>query len=296
MRSKSKSWVMILVIPVIYALVLRFAFGEFILRYLFNVMTIGFLVGVPFGMGYLAVRLSPVEWIKRRRRRILISMAPIFIFLFITIGFSIEGWACWIMILPIFLAISVFGGGVAARQKLRHDKFKDSFKVSIVLLAPFFLSSLEHYVQFLPARYEAYTYIDIHASPDSIWNNVVRVRAIDEKQDHGSLTRFLGFPRPIRAELDYAGVGGKRQAIFSKGLVFEEVVKEYEAGKKMHFSIAADPHAIPSTTMDKHVVIGGDYFNVLDGTYELEKLGEGKRQLVGRPHHEGHTGEYFAGH
>ncbi len=43
----------------------------------------------------------------------------------------------------------------------------------------------------------------------------------------------------------------------------------------MHFSIASDPHAIPSTTMDNHVVIGGNYFNVLDGTYELEKLGEG---------------------
>ena len=30
----------------------------------------------------------------------------------------------------------------------------------------------------------------------------------------------------------------------------------------MVFSIKADPHAIPSTTMDKHVVIGGDYFDV----------------------------------
>ena len=61
-------------------------------------------------------------------------------------------------------------------------------------------------------------------------------------------------------------------AIFSKGLVFEEVVKAYESEKKMYFSIKADPHAIPATTMDKHVVIGGDYFDVLDGTYELEKL------------------------
>ena len=71
--------------------------------------------------------------------------------------------------------------------------------------------------------------------------------------------------------MDYAGVGGTRQAIFSKGLVFEEVVKKYEDKKKMHFSIRADPHAIPSTTMEEHVVIGGDYFDVLDGTYELEK-------------------------
>jgi hypothetical protein len=92
----------------------------------------------------------------------------------------------------------------------------------------------------------------------TIWANVVRVRAIPEAADHGPLTLLLGFPRPVRAELNYAGVGGRRQAIFSKGLVFEEVVREYDDQKRMVFSIKADPHAIPSTTMDKHVVIGGD--------------------------------------
>ena len=42
----------------------------------------------------------------------------------------------------------------------------------------------------------------------------------------------------------------------------------------MHFSITANPQDIPSTTMDKHVVIGGDYFDVLDGTYELQRLND----------------------
>jgi hypothetical protein len=42
----------------------------------------------------------------------------------------------------------------------------------------------------------------------------------------------------------------------------------------MVFSIKAYPYEIPSTTMDKHVVIGGQYFDVLNGTYELEKLNE----------------------
>jgi hypothetical protein len=131
----------------------------------------------------------------------------------------------------------------------------------------------------LPTRYEAYTYADIRAPAEKIWNNVVRVRAIPEEADHGTLTRTLGFPRPIRAELNYAGVGGSRQAIFSKGLVFEEVVLEYEDQKRMHFSIKADPHDIPSTTMDKHVVIGGDYFDVLDGTYELQRLSDSVYRL-----------------
>lgn len=31
--------------------------------------------------------------------------------------------------------------------------------------------------------------------------------------------------------------------------------------------------------MDKHVVIGGEYFEVLDGTYRLEDLGNGRCRL-----------------
>jgi hypothetical protein len=41
--------------------------------------------------------------------------------------------------------------------------------------------------------------LDIHASPAKIWAHVIRVETIPEKADHGSLSRFLGLPRPVRA-------------------------------------------------------------------------------------------------
>jgi hypothetical protein len=44
----------------------------------------------------------------------------------------------------------------------------------------------------------------------------------------------------------------------------------------MVFAIQAFPHEIPSTTLDEHVVIGGEYFDVLTGTYELEILDRDK--------------------
>ena len=43
----------------------------------------------------------------------------------------------------------------------------------------------------------------------------------------------------------------------------------------MVFTIKANPHEIPSTTLDEHILIGGDYFDVLNGTYELEELSKG---------------------
>lgn len=40
----------------------------------------------------------------------------------------------------------------------------------------------------------------------------------------------------------------------------------------MVFAIKAYSHEIPSTTVDEHVVIGGNYFDVLNSTCELEAL------------------------
>lgn len=99
------------------------------------------------------------------------------------------------------------------------------------------------------------------------------------QNDKGWLTKSLGFPRPVKAELNYLGVGAYREAIFTNGLVFHETVTDYEDKKKMVFTIKANPHEIPSTTMDEHVVIGGNYFDVLNGTYELEKLDDNTYRL-----------------
>jgi hypothetical protein len=272
-------WLLVLGIPVAYMLILRLVFDLDIFGHFAAVMSLTFLFSLPFGSGYLIVAFSSIENIRSRRYRLLMPWVPVLVLLMITMAFGIEGWACWLMILPGFLILSSLGGLVAGHYKMkRHDRSQKT-QISLVILLPFLIAPLE---KMIPARtmlFEARTSIDIRADRDDIWNNVIRVRDISEKEDRGTLTKLLGFPRPIRAELNYAGVGGSRQAIFSKGLVFEEVVREYEDKKRMAFSIKADPRAIPATTMDKHVAVGGEYFDVLDGTYELERLPDGLYRL-----------------
>lgn len=185
-----------------------------------------------------------------------------------------EGWACWIMALPVFLIFASIGGLLGGYLKVRKAKKTGQINISLFILLPFILSPIERMIKVIPGQYKAYTSIDVHSSADKIWSNITRVREIKKEQNKGYLTQFLGFPRPIKAELDFEGVGAYREAIFSGGLVFHEKVLTYEHKKKMNFSITADPHEIPSTTMDEHIVIGGDYFDVLDGTYELEQLND----------------------
>lgn len=268
--SKIRSALIIIGIPTLYAIILRLLFGINTWNDLFSVMSISFLFCLPTIVGALVIYFSKVSNVKKFWYRFFIPWLPIFLFLAVTLVFSIEGAACWIMIMPLFLLTSSIGGLIGGYFKLR--KKENKIYISALMLLPLFISPVEQFIGKIPGTYKAYTYIDINASDDKIWSNVTRVRQIETNQDKGWFTKLLDFPRPVKAELNYNGIGAYREAKFTKGLTFHETVLQYEDKKKMVFSIKAYPYEIPTATMDEHVVIGGDFFDVLQGTYELEKL------------------------
>lgn len=75
----------------------------------------------------------------------------------------------------------------------------------------------------------------------------------------------------------HEGVGGVREASFERGVLFRETVTEWVPERRMSFTIAVD--SIPTKTLDQHVTVGGEYFDVLDGTCEIVPLGPGKTEL-----------------
>lgn len=276
-KSLLRRALLILGVPTLYAIFLRLFFGIDTWRDLYSVMSISFLFCLPTIVGALTIYFSSVDKVQKFTYRFFVPWIPILSFFVGTILLAWEGWACWIMVLPLFLIAASIGGLIGGYFKLR--KKDNKVYVSILTLLPLFIAPLEQMVGAIPGTYEAYTYIDINSTADKIWENVTRVKEIPVQQDKGWLTRSLGFPRPLRAELNFLGVGAYREAIFTNGLVFNETVTEYIDKKKMVFTIKADPNKIPSTTMDEHVVIGGSYFDVLNGTYELEKRGPNTYRL-----------------
>jgi len=271
-KSKLKKTLIVIGIPTLYAIFLRLFFGIKRWDDLFSVMSVSFLLCLPTIVGSLTVYFSSDEKVRKFWYRFFVPWIPIFIFFVITLLVSLEGWACWLMILPFFLLAASIGGLIAGYFKLR--KKDNKIYISILVLLPFFISPIENFIGAIPGTYEVNTYIDIHASPERIWNNITRVQEIKPEQDKGWLTKFLEMPRPLEAILNYNGIGASREAKFTKGLVFHETVSEYIDKKKMVFSIKAYPYEIPSATMDEHIIIGGKYFDVLNGTYELERLSD----------------------
>ena len=55
-------------------------------------------------------------------------------------------------------------------------------------------------------------------------------------------------------------------------MFFPETVDVWEPQKRLGFTIAAEIDKIPATTLDEHVRVGGEYFDVLRGEYRLEPL------------------------
>ena len=277
MKRKTRNTLIAIGIPTLYALILRLLFGVDDWKGLFSVMSVTFLFLLPTILGALSVYLSSHQNAKSLTYRVLFPWVSLFLFLIITLAFAVEGWACWLMILPVFMVASSIGGLIGGYLKTKSNN--DRLNISLLFLLPFLIVPVENMIETIPSTYKAYTYIDIDAPVEKIWDNVTRVKEIPIEKDKGFLTKILGFPRPVKANLNYEGVGAYREAIFTKGLVFHETVTEYKDNKRMVFDIKAYPHEIPSTTLDEHVVIGGDYFEVLSGTYELENLPNGKNRL-----------------
>lgn len=277
MNKTVKSTLIILAIPTVYALVIRFFFGVKGWEEVFNMMSKTFLFLLPTIVGALTVYFSKIERVRKVSYRIVAPWGPIMIFFVFTLITAIEGWPCLLMILPIFLIAASIGGLLGGFLKIRQHDGK--VYLSLICLLPFVIAPIESAMGPELREYKAYTYIDIEAPAEKIWGHVTRVSEISPEQDSGVITKLLDFPRPVKAELDFEGVGAYREAIFTNGLVFHEAVTEYEHQKLMGFTIKAHPHEIPLTTMDEHLVVGGKYFDVLNGVYELEKMEENRYRL-----------------
>ena len=121
--------------------------------------------------------------------------------------------------------------------------------------------------------------IEIQADAHTIWRHIERVRMIEPHEQRVTWTQRMGFPQPLEATLSHEGVGGVRRASFAGDVVFWETVTDWQPDRRLSFTIKADTERIPAKTLDEHVTIGGPYFDVLNGTYEIEVL-EPRRAIL----------------
>jgi hypothetical protein len=241
----------------------------------FTVMTLGFLFLVPVAMGYLTVAaIDRPTWVDR----IFAPWGPCFLVVLAAALFAWEGAICVIMALPVMLVSSSIGGMTAGAMPSKR------FVVApFIALLPWAVMPAERGLE-QPRRFTtSVSEITIDAPSAIVWPLVVSVDTIGPTEHRRALFTSMGFPRPIAATLDHFGVGGVRTATFERGVVFRELVTDWEPERRLSFTI--DPIVVPDSAMDPHVAIGGPYFDVLSGTYELYALDGGRTRLVLKSEH-----------
>ena len=238
-------------------------------------MTLGFLFGVPIVIGYLTVR--PVANASFRFRFFAPWVTCALVILGSLLG-GLEGAICVVFATPVMLLLASLGGLAAAAQPTQSRA-----DIPIAMLLPWAVMGLEHGAPAPTRHVETTTQIEIAAPASAVWPLVVSVDSIRDEERRPALFTAIGFPRPIAATLDHPGVGGVRTASFDRGVVFREAVVEWVPEHRLRFTI--DARAVPKTALDPHVTIGGPFFDVLTGTYELQPLSPTRTMLVLRSEH-----------
>jgi len=262
----------------VYGAVLRFGFGWE--NKVFQVVTLGFVLLTPFAMGFITVFV--IE--RRRSQRIwtwfLYPWIPV---LAGVAGAGImlwEGMICIAMFIPIALVAATVGGVAAGLigRMVRSRASRNASLVCVVCL-PLLITPVERPLFSQSDLRSVESSIDIKASPAIVWSNIERVPRIQTSELEPSWSHAIGFPNPVEATLSKEGVGGVRNASFEGGVLFIETIDIWQPEHRLGFAIQAQTDRIPNTTLDEHVRVGGQYFDVLHGDYELESLGHGITRL-----------------
>ena len=104
----------------------------------------------------------------------------------------------------------------------------------LVLLAPFLLAPVERQVAVPDAFGSAETQVRIAADAATVWQTLVRVPAIQDRERSPSLLFDLfGAPRPREAMLETAGPGGLRHGFFDANLSFAERITDWQPERRI---------------------------------------------------------------
>lgn len=270
MNTNLKSTLVGILFGLIYGILLRLIAEFSMLNKLLSVMTFSFIILGPLIIGWSSIHFNKNKDLTVRQA-FLLPFIPILLGCVMTWLLRIEGLICIVMYLPLALILAGIGGVINIKSSAKSKK-----SVFAILVLPIFINVSENRINFESEFHVVKNSIEINSSSQAIWNQIKSVRTIQKIELPDSWIHHIGFPRPLNAEIDKESVGGVRTANFERGLRFIETVDQWQPNKLLSFKIDVKPEDIPAQALDEHVTIGGPYFDVLHGTYEIEKKGDNK--------------------
>lgn len=263
MKDSQLIWV---VFGAAYGLMMRLLFSHASHLFGTGVVSLAFMLGTPFVIGAIVVY-------GRRHTELSIGRmltAPWSAILLALVGSALsllEGFVCIALAAPLFFIVSSLGGLIMGLV-LRWSN-KGTTTLNSILLLPILLTTVEPTVPQQPALLEERVAITVAASPHRIWEEILNARNIRSDELPINFTHWIGVPRPIEGVNIMTPEGEVRFSKWERGVNFSALVTERIPDRSISWRYQFTPQSFPDGSLDDHVKIGGQYFDLYDTTFNL---------------------------
>jgi hypothetical protein len=210
----------------------------------------GLFVALPFTVGFAA---AIVYGIRQPRSLIgCVGVACLSMMLLggAMLGLAFEGIVCLLMAIPLALPLAAFGGVCAyVVQKRRWFQNDAPVLMSALLVFAPGVEIAEHFVATPTPAYVVRTSLEVQASPEKVWREVV---AFSEIPPPTEWMFRAGIAYPIRAQMLGQGVGAERHCVFSTG-AFVEPIQVWDEPRLLKFSVTSNPAPMEEWTPYAHI-------------------------------------------
>ena len=243
-------------------------------RYGFSLFVAG-----PVALGLITALIYGYHGPKTLGSCIGVASLSIFILSTILIIFAVEGFICVLMALPIEIAMAAFGAFVGYFIQRRPNSKNDILTIiPFLILGVPLLMGAEYAIDPKPAVFAVRSFVDVDASAETVWKNVVSFPRLSEPHD---ILFKAGVAYPIYAEIKGHGVGAIRECHFSTG-AFVEPITIWDENHLLKFDVVSQPTTMKELSpYNIHPPHLNNYLVSQQGQFLLTKLPNGKIRLEG---------------
>lgn len=256
-----------------------FLMTAFFARYKDSFLSATFLISLPFVMGALFEYLRSIssKRVASIKNVLKTQLWVMFILLITSVFVLKEGTICVIMAFPL-LFLALVSGALLMRSVCNY-LWQPTKKIYSLALLPFLL------LYFLPQHASDHfgtveREMIIYAPQTEVFRAIHQIGQIKAEEVPKSFIFTMGFPKPIFGKTEQKAEGIVRTIEWERGVKFEEKVLANYPPYLLSWDYTFNKDSFPKGSLDDHVEIGGQYFDLLKTDYQLEKIDDQTTKLI----------------
>lgn len=261
----------------VYGMLIRLGFEWKAMHPFVQIVSTAFLVLCPISVGAIAVWWVAGEDRIPIARQVNVSTSAMLLFIVAMFATLLEGVICLVLVAPVFFAAAAVGGLIAGYVH-NHHRIKHA-SLSAYLLLPVLAAPIEGLLPPSQSIQSVTNTVHIAAPPERVFARLADVRGIRPEELGFTFVHAIGLPKPLAAEMQCTTAGCVRTSRWEKNVWFQEVITQSSPPHAMRYRFVIPSGGIPRDALDRHVEVGGEYFDLVDGGYALTQAPDGGTEL-----------------